>query len=104
MVRHLKLSYGNQNIGDKMVEKTLEERGNSYGNFNVGTEQFASIMESLDLIHLDKTGHSLKGTDRINLQYIVMKLIRLGATPDHLDSWHDIQGYASLSEIFYKGK
>ena len=35
----------------------------------------------------------------IYLSKIVMKLSRLAISPDHVDSWTDIAGYARLVEI-----
>ena len=83
------------------VDKTLEERGESYGDFSVGTEEYGNILASLNVVHESKNGSSLKPRDLVALGYIVMKLIRLAATPNHSDSWHDIQGYAKLSEKMY---
>jgi len=34
---------------------------------------------------------------------IIMKLSRLSVTPNHIDSWTDIAGYARLIEQHYTG-
>jgi len=83
------------------VDKTLEERGESYGDFGVNIEAIATIMKELNHVHKCKTGEDLNLIDHTSLQYQVIKLVRLGATPDHKDSWLDIQGYAKLSEEYY---
>ena len=84
-----------------MIENVLEERGNSYGNYNVNVEAIANIMDILNTVHFEKTGQPLSGADRVNLEYQVIKLVRLGATPSHKDSWIDVQGYGKLAEIYY---
>ena len=84
-----------------MIEDILEERGKSYGAFDVNVEGVANVMKELNHVHKCKTGEDLNLIDFSNLNYQVIKLIRLAATPDHKDSWKDIQGYAKLSEEYY---
>ena len=84
------------------VNKTLENRGKDYGSFEVGTKEFASIMDSLETIYIDKNGDVPSYKEFLPIIYLVMKLVRVGATPNHIDSWHDIQGYAKLTEEMYK--
>lgn len=86
------------------VSNTLDERGKNYGSYEVGTKNFATIMESLKNIFRDKNYREPSELEMLPITYLVMKLIRLGATPDHIDSWHDIQGYAKLAEDMYKNK
>ncbi len=83
------------------VDKTLEDRGESYGAFDVNVEAVAEIMGVLNHVHKCKTGSDLNLIDHTHLQYQVIKLVRLGATPSHKDSWLDLQGYAKLSEAYY---
>ena len=85
----------------KEIEDILEERGESYGDFGVNIEAIATIMKELNHVHRCKTGEDLNLIDHTSLQYQVIKLVRLGATPTHMDSWKDIQGYAKLSEEYY---
>jgi len=84
-----------------MVDELLEERGEIYGGFDVNVEGVAEIMGALSHIHKAKTGKTLNLIDFSHLNYQVIKLVRLAATPSHLDSWKDIQGYAKLSEGYY---
>lgn len=83
------------------VENTLEERGKNYGSFEAGTKGYAQIMHALTDIYVEKHGEAPDWLDFMPIIYIVMKLVRLGATPDHIDTWHDIQGYAKLTEDMY---
>ena len=84
------------------VEDTLKQRGEVYGDFGVGSDEFANIMDSIDRIYKDKYRYSMPMTLKIPIVYIVMKLVRLATSPKHLDSWHDIQGYAKLAEDKYR--
>lgn len=79
------------------LDEILEERGNAYGDFNLNVHSRGRILDILQQIHIDKTGNYLQGTDLQAINDIVIKLVRLGATPDHLDSWNDIAGYARLN-------
>ena len=83
------------------VKNTLEQRGANYGSFEVGTKNFAKILGALKDIYKDKNGKEPSELEFLPIIYLVMKLVRLGATPDHIDSWHDIQGYAKLGEDMY---
>lgn len=83
------------------VRNTLEQRGTNYGSFEVGTKNFAKILEALKDIYREKNGKEPSEVEFLPIVYLVMKLVRLGATPDHIDSWHDIQGYAKLAEDMY---
>ena len=84
-----------------MVENTLEQRGEVYGSYEANIKAVSNIMNELQKVHKDKTGESLNLIDYTNLNYLVIKLVRLGATPEHIDSYHDLQGYAKLSEDYY---
>lgn len=84
------------------IDATLEERGNSYGDFTIGTYALGSIMESCKTIYKHKNHKNMPERDIAALNYIAMKMIRIAATPNHIDSWHDIQGYAKLAEDMYK--
>ena len=84
------------------VDETLENRANSYGSFSANVEAVGNIIDILDNVRFDKEQIMLTPTERQHLTYQVIKLVRLGATPNHLDSWHDIQGYAKLSEEYFK--
>ena len=85
------------------VDAILEERGKDYGSFKANVEAVAEVMKALQTVHVCKTGRQLNLIDHSNLHYQVIKLVRLAATPEHLDSWKDIQGYAKLSEDYYEG-
>jgi len=89
---------------NKTIEETLKDRGSNYGSFSANVEAIASIMDTLDCLREDKANAKLTSMEHAHLKYIVIKLVRLGATPDHCDSWHDLQGYAKLSEEYFEAK
>lgn len=76
------------------VTDTLAERGKTYGNF---------AMKALFIQRLKAQLRATPGWDNIYpdqaeaLELIATKLGRiLYGNPQHLDSWHDIAGYAEL--------
>jgi hypothetical protein len=85
------------------VDKVLINRGSVYGDFSIGSNAFANIMGELAKVYEDKHGAPPSMNDFIHIWYQVMKLVRLAATPNHIDSWVDIQGYAKLSQIHFEG-
>jgi len=81
------------------VEKTLEQRGNIYGDYHSGVELRAMIMDGLKKEY--RKNHNNAHMPKVYEGYLwdqVNKLIRLAVSPNHIDSWHDIQGYAQLVE------
>jgi uncharacterized protein YejL (UPF0352 family) len=86
------------------IDDTLKGRGKDYGDYKDNVEAIAKIMKTLNEVHKHKTAEDLNLIDFTNLNYAVIKLVRLAATPDHIDSWHDLQGYAKLAEKYYKGE
>lgn len=80
------------------VNETLKERGKVYGDYKGGSEFRANVME-LIIDRYAKVNHG--GMLAIHMVYvydIVNKLSRLAVTPYHIDTWHDIAGYATLVE------
>lgn len=80
------------------VKETLKERGKVYGDYKGGSEFRANVMELISDRYA-KVNHG--GMPAIHMVYvydIVNKLSRLAVTPYHIDTWHDIAGYATLVE------
>jgi hypothetical protein len=80
------------------LRETLCERNSKYGGYNVGTKLRADIMDLINQSHVYHHRKEMPAFWYIAILDIVNKLTRLAVTPDHLDSWHDIQGYAKLVE------
>jgi hypothetical protein len=78
------------------VDKILEERGNAYGDFGLGSELEANILNLMSDNCETQTGSPMDFRTLVWVSKIVMKLSRISVSPAHLDSWVDIEGYARL--------
>ncbi|QLB22636.1 DUF6378 domain-containing protein [Phocoenobacter skyensis] len=79
---------------NKIVEETLKERGETYGDFE-DVAQVSQLLKGI-VIH---AGNRKKLTDvqREALEMICVKLARISmGDPDYEDNWRDIAGYAIL--------
>lgn len=78
------------------VDAILNERAENYGKFIDGAE----VMQMLKrLVHgyIEQRGTQLAFDQREAIDMIVHKLGRIiNGNPDHVDSWRDIAGYATL--------
>jgi len=81
---------------------TIAERGKNYGDYTGGTKLRNNILNLLNERHEHIHGVPIKPLMLVAIGDIVHKLARIAATPDHIDSWHDIQGYANLIETMLK--
>lgn len=86
------------------VDETLAERQSTYGNFEdvaFVTENIMSILAQVRVNGLN----DLPNTHRMALYMIASKMARIvNGDFNHLDSWHDIGGYAKLIEKLIKGE
>ena len=86
------------------VDATLAERQSTYGNFEdvaFVTENIMSILAKVRVNGLN----DLPNTHRMALYMIASKMARIvNGDFNHLDSWHDIGGYAKLIEKLIKGE
>ena len=78
------------------INKLLDQRQSVYGDFGKGVRLEAKMMQLLNKIHKEHNGHLLSDRHQSYFFRILIKLSRLGVSPDHLDSWKDIEGYAHL--------
>jgi hypothetical protein len=83
------------------TDNLLKERGATYGNFADGIQLEAEILNAINARHKKHHGHDIDAMNALFLSKIAMKLSRLSITPDHVDSWRDIAGYARLVELHY---
>ena len=78
------------------VDAILDARAENYGKFIDGAE----IMQMLKrMVHgyIEKRGTQLAFDQRESIDMMVHKLGRIiNGNPDHVDSWRDIAGYATL--------
>jgi len=79
-----------------MVDKTLKQRSKTYGDFS----SLSVIANDLKLSMRASDGWiRLEPEHKEALDMIVHKIARIiNGDPNHLDSWHDIAGYATLVE------
>ena len=84
------------------IQETLDERGTNYGSYEVGTQLRADIMELIKQSYRTNNNSEMPAFYQVAILDIVNKLSRLAATPNHLDSYHDISGYATLVENYLK--
>ena len=80
-----------------MSNEILKERGSVYGDFRTNLLARANIMNNLDKVHLGKTTEKLDSVHYQAINDIVIKLVRLAASPEHIDSWRDLSLYAQLN-------
>jgi hypothetical protein len=76
----------NTDAFDNATRSVTQERGEDYGPPGSG---FATIAHMQAMI-----GHCPDAAVRHALNMIIVKIVRLAETPDHLDSIVDIAGYA----------
>jgi hypothetical protein len=78
------------------VDATLDTRAQSYGKFKDGAALMQSLKRSM-ADHAAKHGKSFADDQWEALEMIVHKIGRIiNGDPDHVDSWMDIAGYATL--------
>jgi len=78
------------------VNDTLQQRHKTYGEY---ATQARIAQQLKDVMHDTTNWHILTYAQRESLDMIAAKISRiLNGDPDHIDSWHDIGGYARLVE------
>jgi len=79
-----------------MINKTLEERGNRYGEFKE-CARISQTLKSYVAVELRNQGKTLSNTQREAMEMILYKIARIvNGDPNYDDSWRDIAGYATL--------
>lgn len=84
------------------VNETLKERGKVYGDYKGGSEFRAKVMELIVDRYAEVNHGGMPAIHMVYVYDIVNKLSRLAVTPYHIDTWHDIAGYATLVEKAFK--
>lgn len=84
------------------LNNTLSARGAIYGDYEEGSLFIANIMEEMEAARKSQGYLPLTEENRVHINYILLKLTRIMITPDHVDSWHDLAGYAKLTEEVYE--
>lgn len=82
----------------EVLTETLTQRGAVYGDYEGGLETRNGLLEVLDLHKYKCTGQAFNGVERVMFLDLINKLVRFAGAPDHVDSIHDLAGYATLIE------
>ncbi len=82
----------------KEISNTLRDRGKVYGPYGLGVMTRSALMDVITETYRGFHGESMSKRQIEYFWDICNKLSRLAISPDHPDSWHDIQGYAKLIE------
>lgn len=91
-----------EQVRQQSVEATLAERQSTYGNFEDVAFVTENIMSVLGRVRVNGLSE-LPNTHRMALYMIASKMARIvNGDFNHLDSWHDIGGYAKLIENLVK--
>jgi hypothetical protein len=86
------------------VGRILDERASTYGSF-INVALVAQEMKEVIRSSLDEQSVSLQADHREALDMIFSKIARISVgDPNHIDSWIDIAGYATLVADRLQGK
>ena len=83
---------------NEKISETLKSRALIYGDYPSGIRLRATLMAAIKAQYKEKHKLDMPMIDEEHFRDIVQKLSRLAVTPRHIDSWHDIAGYARLVE------
>lgn len=86
------------------LKETLEKRKSVYGDYSKLSELRTSIMTGITKQYIAHHEKPMPEEGYLCITDIVNKLCRIAITPDHIDSWHDIAGYATIIEKLYMEK
>lgn len=78
------------------IEGTLKERNEQYGSFAMQSGIAQTLKKA---VRACPNWPKLAADQREAIDHIMIKFSRiLNGNPDHVDSWHDVAGYATLIE------
>ena len=84
--------------GVRKGNPTLVARGAIYGDYRDGVTIRHELMSTLKEGYRVQNGAPMPPLYQEYLWDICNKLSRLAKCPQHIDSWHDVAGYAQLIE------
>jgi hypothetical protein len=85
------------------IDETLASRELVYGDYPSGIRLRATLMAAIKTRYKEMHKMDMPVIDEEHFRDIIQKLSRLAVTPRHIDSWHDIAGYARLVENDLRG-
>lgn len=78
------------------IDATIKERGSNYGQW---ADNARGIQQIKHTFQVQQGWVNLHSYQKEALEMMAVKIGRiLAGNPDHADSWHDIAGYAILTE------
>jgi len=80
------------------IESTLEQRGSVYGDYEEGVGARGEILKVLSDHKESCTDEGFTYAETIMITDLINKLVRFAGSPTHIDSIHDLAGYATLIE------
>ena len=84
----------------RKITKILNERGDTYGDYT----EMAAVSQAIKDAVLQGSA-LLNPAQRESIEMIAVKMARIACgDPDHVDSWDDIAGYATLISNLIRGK
>jgi len=79
------------------IEDTLDQRGSVYGEFKYQSECVSKIVSAMIRCG-NANDKSISDEVIAEWHYLAIKLARIAANPEYMDSYHDLAGYATLME------
>lgn len=86
------------------IKETIKNRQSLYGDYTRMCGLRSAIINGIKFEYFKHHGVSMLESDVLCIVDIVNKLCRLAVSPDHIDTWHDIAGYAIIIEKYHKEK
>ena len=91
-------SITSSNIQD--VQQTFKTREVIYGDYDIGIEFRTTVMNAILKSYKDNRKTDMPQEFRTLFMDVLTKLNRLAVSPNHVDSWHDLEGYARLAKQY----
>jgi len=85
------------------VEDTLKDRGAIYGSYTNNVNFRVQTLDMMETMRVAATGYKYTTEEKVLIGDLLMKLARLAVSPDHVDTIHDIAGYANIIEDHLRG-
>jgi hypothetical protein len=86
---------------DLSIDETLNQRGSVYGPYDVGVRVRTEMLEAIKRGYREINQMPMDPEVVSMISDITNKLSRLCGTPSHIDTWHDIEGYAKrIKDVF----
>lgn len=82
------------------VSTTFKTREVIYGDYDVGINLRTELLNSIKKSYYLNRGIEMPVEYQMLFVDVILKLNRLAVSPNHIDSWHDLEGYAKLAKQY----